>query len=63
MIKARESILSRRGEDDIDSLKRSFDTFCPVKTIPYENNPFFTCVERAGLFAKVSCWLINQSYA
>lgn len=62
MIKARESILSRGGDDnDIDFLKRSFDTFCPVKTTPYEDNPFFSCVERAGLFAKVSRWSINQS--
>lgn len=60
MIEARESILSRQGDDNyVDSLKRSFDTFCPVKTTPYENNPFFACVERAGLFAKVSCWLIK----
>ncbi|KAM9782826.1 cadherin-17 [Neosynchiropus ocellatus] len=47
LLKARESIQFTRGEDSgHDSLKRKFDDYCPGKTIPYELNPFFTCMER-----------------
>uniref|UniRef100_A0A673B2G8 Cadherin domain-containing protein n=1 Tax=Sphaeramia orbicularis TaxID=375764 RepID=A0A673B2G8_9TELE len=51
MLKAREGIIYSRGEDQsIEALKSKFDQFCtPVKSIPYEENPFYTCVERAGL--------------
>lgn len=55
MMKAREGIQYSRGEDqNTDVLKIKFDNYCPVQRIPYEENPFFTCVERAGLFTDVS---------
>ncbi|KAM4735247.1 cadherin-17 [Anableps anableps] len=47
MLKARSEIQYARGEErSIDSLKAKFDEYCPVQNIPYENNPFFSCVER-----------------
>uniref|UniRef100_UPI0037E79FAD cadherin-17 n=1 Tax=Semicossyphus pulcher TaxID=241346 RepID=UPI0037E79FAD len=50
MLKAKEGILYGRGEDrSIDALKMRFDQYCPVQKIPYDENPFFTCVERAEL--------------
>lgn len=50
MLKAREGIQYGKGEDrSIDALKTKFKDYCPVQNIPYEENPFFTCVERAGL--------------
>lgn len=51
MLKAREGIQYSRGEaPSTDALKRKFDEFCsPTKDIPYEHNPFYTCVERAGV--------------
>nr|XP_054597154.1 cadherin-17 [Nothobranchius furzeri] len=50
MLKARAGIQYSRGEDrSIDALKTKFEEFCPVQKIPYEENPFFTCVERAEL--------------
>lgn len=50
MLKAREGIQYGRGEDQgIDALKTKFNDYCPIQKIPYEENPFFTCVERAGL--------------
>ncbi|KAJ0066145.1 hypothetical protein NL108_001380, partial [Boleophthalmus pectinirostris] len=52
LLKAREGIRYSRGEDQsLEALKTKFDHFCsPVQTIPYDENPFFTCVERAGLY-------------
>ncbi|XP_049902789.1 cadherin-17 [Epinephelus moara] len=50
MLKAREGIHYGRGEDQsIDALKTKFNDYCPVQNVPYEDNPFFTCVERAEL--------------
>ncbi|KAF7669711.1 hypothetical protein LDENG_00147260 [Lucifuga dentata] len=51
MLKAREGIQYSRGEgDSTDALKRKFNEFCsPTKDIPYEHNPFYTCVERAEM--------------
>ncbi|XP_035492473.1 cadherin-17 isoform X2 [Scophthalmus maximus] len=50
MLKARESIRYSRGEDQsIDALKAKFDDYCPAPEIPHEDNPFFTCVERAEI--------------
>ncbi|XP_042346075.1 LOW QUALITY PROTEIN: cadherin-17 [Plectropomus leopardus] len=50
MLKAREGIRYGRGEDQsIDALKTKFNDYCPVQKIPYEENPFFTCVERAEI--------------
>uniref|UniRef100_A0A8C9WY80 Cadherin 17, LI cadherin (liver-intestine) n=1 Tax=Sander lucioperca TaxID=283035 RepID=A0A8C9WY80_SANLU len=50
MLKARQGIQYGRGEDrSIDALRTKFNDYCPVQNIPYEENPFFTCVERAGL--------------
>ncbi|XP_035019448.2 cadherin-17 [Hippoglossus stenolepis] len=49
-LNARESIQYTRGEDQsIEALKTKFDDYCPVPKIPYEQNPFFTCVERAEM--------------
>ncbi|XP_061572767.1 cadherin-17 [Cololabis saira] len=48
MLKAKEGIHYGRGEDgSIDALKGKFDEYCSVQKVPYEQNPFFTCVERA----------------
>ncbi|XP_039974065.1 cadherin-17 [Xiphias gladius] len=50
MLKAREGIQYGKGEDrSIDALKTKFKDYCPVQNIPYEENPFFTCVERAEM--------------
>ncbi|XP_034730426.1 cadherin-17 [Etheostoma cragini] len=50
MIKARQGIQYGKGEDQsIDALKTKFNDYCPVQNIPYEENPFFTCVERAEI--------------
>ncbi|KAK5922345.1 hypothetical protein CgunFtcFv8_019617 [Champsocephalus gunnari] len=50
MLKAREGIHYGRGEDrSIDALRTKFEDYCPVQNIPYEENPFFTCVEKAEL--------------
>lgn len=51
MLKAREGIRYARGEDQsLDALRIKFNDYCPVQNIPFEENPFFTCVERAGLY-------------
>lgn len=56
MLKASEGIQYARGEDQsIDSLKAKFNDYCSVQDIPYEENPFFTCVERQGLFPESRC--------
>ncbi|KAM9310005.1 cadherin-17 [Pholidichthys leucotaenia] len=48
MLKAREGIHYKKGQDQsIVSLRSMFDDYCPGKTVPYEENPFFTCVQRA----------------
>ncbi|KAM4601495.1 cadherin-17 [Polymixia lowei] len=51
ILKAREGIQFSRGEDPSpDILKRKFDEYCPAtRDIPYELNPFYTCVERAEM--------------
>lgn len=55
MLKAREGILYSRGDDrSIEALKSRFDDYCPEPKLPYEQNPFFTCVQRAGLYTDVS---------
>uniref|UniRef100_A0A3Q1GEG2 Cadherin 17, LI cadherin (liver-intestine) n=1 Tax=Acanthochromis polyacanthus TaxID=80966 RepID=A0A3Q1GEG2_9TELE len=50
MLKAREGILYSRGEhQSADVLKTKFSEFCPDSRVPYEDNPFYTCMERAEL--------------
>ncbi|XP_029307808.1 cadherin-17 [Cottoperca gobio] len=50
MLSAREGIRYGRGEDrSIDALRTKFEDYCPATKIPYEENPFFTCVERAEI--------------
>lgn len=50
MLKAREGIQFSRDEDHTsETLMAKFNSYCPVQNIPYEQNPFYTCVERAGL--------------
>ncbi|XP_054904062.1 cadherin-17 [Poeciliopsis prolifica] len=45
MLKAKPGIQFRRGEDwSINSLQRKFDDYCPEQRIPYEQNPFFSCL-------------------
>ncbi|KAM8869376.1 cadherin-17 [Spinachia spinachia] len=47
---AREGIHYARGEDQsIDALRTKFNEYCPVQKIPFQENPFFTCVERAEI--------------
>ncbi len=54
-LKAGEGIQYGREEDwSTESLKKAFDDYCPVQNIPYEQNPFFTCVEKSGLYTVVS---------
>lgn len=55
MIKAREGIAFQRAEEEHDTefLKNMFIGYCPTSTISYEDNPFFTCMERAGVYAEV----------
>ncbi|MEQ2301601.1 hypothetical protein AMECASPLE_037833, partial [Ameca splendens] len=54
MLKARAGIQYARGEDwSSDSLKAKFTEYCMAQDIPYEENPFFTCVERQGLFLEI----------
>ncbi|KAM6995239.1 cadherin-17 [Tautogolabrus adspersus] len=49
-LRSREGIHYGRGEDrSIDALKTKFTEYCPVQNIPFEDNPFFACVERAEL--------------
>uniref|UniRef100_A0A6Q2Z5W4 Cadherin 17, LI cadherin (liver-intestine) n=2 Tax=Esox lucius TaxID=8010 RepID=A0A6Q2Z5W4_ESOLU len=48
LLKARDSVISSRGGDISDSLKSKFDEYCkPVQEIPYDLNPFYSCVLRA----------------
>ncbi|XP_062322072.1 cadherin-17 [Osmerus eperlanus] len=52
LLKAREGVVYSRGQDGSshDALKRKFDEYCsPIKDVPYELNPFYTCVERAEM--------------
>uniref|UniRef100_A0A671UKS6 Cadherin 17, LI cadherin (liver-intestine) n=1 Tax=Sparus aurata TaxID=8175 RepID=A0A671UKS6_SPAAU len=50
MLKAREGILYSKGADrSIEALKSKFDDYCPQPKLPYEQNPFFTCVQRAEM--------------
>ncbi|KAM9852106.1 cadherin-17 [Aulostomus maculatus] len=50
LLKAREGIQYSRGEDQgTEALKRKFNDYCPEQKIPYDQNPFFTCVERAEM--------------
>ena len=50
MLKAREAFQYGSGEErSTVSLKTKFEEYCSAPTIPFEQNPFFTCVERAGL--------------
>ncbi|XP_054477494.1 cadherin-17 [Anoplopoma fimbria] len=50
ILKAREGIQYGKGEDQsIDALRTKFNDYCPVQNIPFEDNPFFTCVERAEM--------------
>ncbi|XP_028986162.1 cadherin-17 [Betta splendens] len=47
-LKAREAIQYSSGEDPtVETLRRKFSDYCPGHAVPYEANPFFTCVERA----------------
>lgn len=49
MLKAREGIQFNRGEaKSIETLRTKFNSYCPVQNVPYDQNPFYTCVERAG---------------
>ncbi|CAB1334669.1 unnamed protein product [Coregonus sp. 'balchen'] len=48
LLKAREGVVHSRGGDFRDSLKKKFDEYCtPTDDIPYELNPFYSCVQRA----------------
>nr|XP_023667454.1 cadherin-17 [Paramormyrops kingsleyae] len=49
-LKARDGVMPIGTEDwkSQDILKKKFEEYCsPVKDIPYEFNPFYTCVERS----------------
>ncbi|KAJ8288410.1 hypothetical protein COCON_G00010690 [Conger conger] len=51
-LRAREGIQYGMEEDpegSVDHLKRKFDEYCPQSSnVPYELNPFYTCVERSA---------------
>ncbi|XP_017309344.1 cadherin-17 [Ictalurus punctatus] len=49
-LRARTGVIYNRGETrgNVDVLKRKFDEFCSSRNeISFEDNPFFTCVQRA----------------
>lgn len=63
LLKAREGIQYSIGEErSVESLKRKFDDYCSVQEIPYEHNPFFTCVQRAGVFPEQSSEELNGQH-
>lgn len=50
-LRARPAVTYSRGEvrGSPDVLKKKFEDYCvPRNNIPLENNPFYTCIERAG---------------
>lgn len=50
MLKAGEGIQYSNEEDwSTDMLKRKFDGYCPGRNIPYDKNPFYTCVEKSEM--------------
>lgn len=50
MLKAQEGIQYSKEEDwSTEVLKRKFDGYCPEQIIPYEQNPFFTCVVKSEM--------------
>lgn len=52
LLRARTGVMYSRGETrgNVDVLKRKFDEFCSARNeMPFENNPFFTCVQHAGV--------------
>ncbi|XP_029958165.1 cadherin-17 [Salarias fasciatus] len=50
MLKARDGIQYDKGEEqNTETLKRKFDEYCTPQRVPYELNPFFTCVEKAEM--------------
>ncbi|XP_062278507.1 cadherin-17 [Scomber scombrus] len=50
MLKARDAFQYGRGQDQsIDALKTRFNDYCPEQGIPFEENPFFTCVQRSEM--------------
>ncbi|XP_004078163.1 cadherin-17 [Oryzias latipes] len=49
-LKAREGFHYGQGEErSIDNLKAKFDEYCAAQKVPYEDNPFFTCMEKAEM--------------
>lgn len=55
MLKAKPGIqFSREEERSINSLERKFNDYCPGQKIPYEENPFFSCVATQGLFPEIT---------
>ncbi|XP_028281315.1 cadherin-17 [Parambassis ranga] len=49
-LRARGGIQYGRGEEHtVDALKKKFNDYCSAPKIPFEENPFFTCVERAEM--------------
>ncbi|XP_008302566.1 cadherin-17-like [Stegastes partitus] len=50
MLKAREGVLHSRAGDNMgfDALRAKFNDYCSEPKVPYDQNPFFTCVEKAG---------------
>ncbi|XP_047455537.1 cadherin-17 isoform X2 [Mugil cephalus] len=50
LLKAREGIQYSRGEDrTTETLERKFSEYCAPTKVPYNQNPFFTCVQRAEM--------------
>ncbi|KAM3613653.1 uncharacterized protein V6R79_002931 [Siganus canaliculatus] len=50
MLKSREGIQYNSGEERTSEvLKAKFNSYCPLQQVPYEQNPFYTCVERQEL--------------
>jgi len=48
MLQARVGMIGRGDGLVSDAVKRKFDEFCsPTNDIPYENNPFYSCVVKA----------------
>ncbi|XP_063054230.1 cadherin-17 [Engraulis encrasicolus] len=49
VLKARDGLMYSQGEErgSREVVEKRFNDYCPVNNVPYEQNPFFTCVLRA----------------
>ena len=55
LLKARAGLIYSRGEQrgSREVLEKKFNDYCAPNDIPYEENPFFTCVLRRGWYKHI----------